>query len=710
MRKSTEILMGESPGEWEGVDGKVKTITFSVTEDCNLACKYCYMTGKNHTKRMSFETAKKAVDYILEHRDIFEEKSVVWDFIGGEPFLEMELIDRICDYIKVKMFEMDHPWFNSYRFSFSTNGLLYNTPVVQNYIKKNHMHLSIGISVDGNKEKHDLQRIRKDGTGSYDDIVKIVPLWQEQFPESTTKATFAHDDLPLLKDSIISLWNLGIKNVSANVVFENVWEDGDDIIMEQQLKKLGDYVLEHELWKEYSVRFFEPDIGKPLSEEDKKKNFCGAGHMLAIDCDGNFSPCIRFLGVSLNHKKPLFIGNVNEGINEERIRPFLALDYTSQSLPECVNCDVATGCAWCQGCNYDMADTDTIYQRATYICKIHKATVRANKYFWNRFEKVTGLKSKRKTKSAYQNGEKYLQFITSDQITPHCSYQNERNSNQIMSQEILEKGIGFCEENGFIPAFIGEVPFQKEKYQNYIRIDSAGKAGNTVSVFTEQNCVCDDAAVGILVIGKDSIKNLAELLKKVSEGKMRVNLFINDLEQWDTSDIEEYKKELTRVAQFIYERYKNNERMELNVLTDIWDVKKMDNCDAGTGSFSLAPNGKIYICPAFYFDNPDNCIGTLEEGIHIKNEKLLELENAPICNHCDVYSCTRCKFQNSKITGEINTPSKKQCLVNHAQREVSRCLQEQLRQDNIYTGVNELKSIDYADPLEKLLRERDKSI
>ena len=41
-----------------------KEITFIVTKDCQLACKYCYLVGKNNKERMSFEVAKKAIDYI----------------------------------------------------------------------------------------------------------------------------------------------------------------------------------------------------------------------------------------------------------------------------------------------------------------------------------------------------------------------------------------------------------------------------------------------------------------------------------------------------------------------------------------------------------------------------------------------------------------------------------------------------------------------
>ena len=140
-------------------DNVAKDITFIVTKDCQLACKYCYLVGKNSKERMSWEVAKQAIDYILDHEEEFQEVSVVWDFIGGEPFLEIDLIDKICDYLKIEMFRRNHHWFNSYRFSFSTNGINYHTGKVQDFIKKNREHLSIGITIDGTQRKHDLNRI-----------------------------------------------------------------------------------------------------------------------------------------------------------------------------------------------------------------------------------------------------------------------------------------------------------------------------------------------------------------------------------------------------------------------------------------------------------------------------------------------------------------------------------------------------------------------
>lgn len=370
---------------WAEENGK--NITFIVTKDCQLACKYCYLVGKNDKERMSWDVAKAAVDYILDHEADFTEDSVIWDFIGGEPFLEIDLIDRICDYIKVEQYRRNHHWFNSYRFSFSTNGINYDCDKVQKFIGKNINHLSIGITIDGTKEKHDLNRIWKGSgqeKGSYDDVVRNIPLWLEQFPSGGTKVTISSADIPYIKDSVLHLYSLGIHEVNINCVFENVWRDGDDALFEDQLVQLADAIIDGEYYKDYTCSFFTETIGKPMSCDVDNQNWCGAGKMLSVDAAGNFYPCTRFAQYSLRSKKAWIIGNIHDGIDKNKLRPFLALDRCSQSSRECLECDVASGCAWCQGENYDAADTPTIYQRATAICQMHKARVRANNYYWNR--------------------------------------------------------------------------------------------------------------------------------------------------------------------------------------------------------------------------------------------------------------------------------------------------------------------------------------
>ena len=398
--------------QWK--DGAAKNITFIVTKDCQLACKYCYLVGKNSKERMPFDVAKSAIDYILDHEEDFPEQSVIWDFIGGEPFIEIDLIDKIVDYLKMEMYKKNHHWFNSYRLSFSTNGLNYHTDKVQKFIEKNKTHLSIGITIDGTQQKHDLNRIYKSDNsteerGSYKDVVRNIPLWLKQFPFAGTKVTISSNDIPYIKESVIHLFSLGIHDVNINCVFENVWKDGDDKQFECQLLELADAIIDGGWYENNACSFFSEQIGKPLDPKINNQNWCGAGMMLAIDAAGNFYPCTRFAAYSLRNKKPIIIGNVRDGINKNLLRPFLTLDRTTQSPQQCIDCEVASGCAWCQGENYDAARTNTIYERSTAICLMHKARVRANNYYWNKLYRKLELEGMRE--EFEKNKRESKQFI-----------------------------------------------------------------------------------------------------------------------------------------------------------------------------------------------------------------------------------------------------------------------------------------------------------
>ena len=368
-----------------GGSKSIKNIIFIVTNDCQLACKYCYLVGKNSNEKMPWEIGKQTIDYILS--EFSQSKGIILDFIGGEPFLEIELIDRICDYFKVEAYKKELVCFNNYRFNVSTNGINYNSPKVQEFICKNKKHVSIGITIDGTKRKHDLNRIWK-GTnkerGSYDDVVKNIPLWLEQIPNAETKVTISSADIPYIKESVLHLYSLGIHEVNINCVFEDVWKEGDDRLFEEQLMELADAIIDGGYYNDYVCSFFTEHIGKPMDCQMDNQNWCGAGKMLAVDAEGNFYPCMRFAKYSLRSKDALIIGNVRDGIDKNKLRPFLTLDRCTQSTQECIDCEVASGCAWCQGENYDAADTPTIYQRSTAICKMHKARVRANNYYWNK--------------------------------------------------------------------------------------------------------------------------------------------------------------------------------------------------------------------------------------------------------------------------------------------------------------------------------------
>lgn len=232
------------------MDDKKETalITFIVTNDCQLRCKYCYEIGKNNKSKISINIAKKAIDDIIDNLLFTEScESVVFDFIGGEPLLEIDLIDKICAYIDDKFTLSNHVWKDKYSFSITTNGLLYSSKKVQNFITRHKSKLKISISFDGNKVKHDLNRVFPNGKGSYDLVLQNVKLWISQFEDISAKMVISKADINDVAASAIHLLELGISRLDMNLVVEDLWLKGDDDIFEEQLIILADYIIQNEL-------------------------------------------------------------------------------------------------------------------------------------------------------------------------------------------------------------------------------------------------------------------------------------------------------------------------------------------------------------------------------------------------------------------------------------------------------------------------------
>ena len=344
------------------------------------------MVGKNSFNKMEFRTGKEIIDFLMENPYTVEmADSIMLDFIGGEPLLEMELIDELCDYFILKMYAENHKWFPNYVFTFSTNGLLYGKPIVRKFISKHGDHCSFSVSIDGTKVKHDLTRVKVDGSGSYDDVVKNLPLFMEENYNPATKSTFVSDDLSYLKDSIIHLWDLGFKDVESNLVYEDVWKEGDPEIFEQQLKGLADYMFESGRYETHSVAYFSSTRGLPIGKTDLDVNRCGARYKtLAFDYRGDIYPCIRFLEMCADNKVKRIIGNIRDGVDYAKLRPMAAATWQSQSPDKCNACDCGTDCGWCLAHNLSESEDGSIFERCTYICEMHKANARANKYYWQK--------------------------------------------------------------------------------------------------------------------------------------------------------------------------------------------------------------------------------------------------------------------------------------------------------------------------------------
>jgi CXXX repeat peptide maturase len=203
--------------------------------------------------------------------------------------------------------------------------------------------------------------------------------------------------------------------------------------------------------------------------------------------------------------------------------------------------------------------------------------------------------------------------------------------------------------------------------------------------------------------------DIALLLPKVT----RLNISITDIENFSDELIEKYKNALEMLNSVLLNIYKAGNQPEINLLTDRLRLNEMHNCEAGVENITLAPNGKFYLCPAFYYDeqmgistrmnhktkDASRSVGDLEVGINIPNKQLLELERAPLCRICDAYHCNRCIWLNQKLTWDNNTPSRQQCVMAHIERNASRDLSNKLK-DAGFVLENDIKEINYLDPFD----------
>ena len=231
-----------------------------------------------------------------------------------------------------------------------------------------------------------------------------------------------------------------------------------------------------------------------------------------------------------------------------------------------------------------------------------------------------------------------------------------------------------------------------------------------------EECNFDDGTAYVLRTTKADLFDRYDKLASVLKNVKRLNIVITDVEKFTEEDFGKYKSVLTSLSEEIEKLYVEGKSPQLNLLTDRMMLDKMNNCNAGWESVTLAPDGKFYVCPAFYHaqqaDGSETSIsevcgkgysiGDLKSGLGIKNPQLYRLDHAKLCRNCDAYQCKRCIWLNRKTTCEVNTPSHEQCVVAHLERNASRLLLNNIRKHGIFLPEKEeIKEIDYLDPFDK---------
>ncbi|AEY67498.1 Cys-rich peptide radical SAM maturase CcpM [Clostridium sp. BNL1100] len=339
---------------------KLEMATLQITRNCNLRCSYCAYSGKyfnrtHENKTMTFETAKKAIDFLINHST--DTQHISLGFYGGEPLLEFDLIKKCIEYAE-EMAEGKNITFNM-----TTNGTLLTEEIVDYFVNHN---LNLTISLDGNKEAHDKnRRFSANGKGTFDVIMKNIEIIKLKYPDYMKKIFInivmdTENDFGCINDFFFNSDILNDSIMNSTYISDNYIKDSykveEDFIVKRQyetfkmylskIKRLNEQNVSKIISIEYSILKVkmqqEWNIMKNLPDKAHPGGPCIAGaNRLFIDVDGNMFPCERCSETSDVMK----IGHVDYGFDIDKVRNIMNIGQLSKE--NCKNCWAFRLCQLC---------------------------------------------------------------------------------------------------------------------------------------------------------------------------------------------------------------------------------------------------------------------------------------------------------------------------------------------------------------------------
>ncbi len=335
------------------------SVTLQVTQQCNLRCHYCLYTNPDFQRahsnnRMSFETAKKCIDFLI--RNSRDSRHVMVSFYGGEPLLEFDLIKRCIEYAEVAS-EGKQIGFN-----LTTNATLINEEIIE-YFSMHQVRMM--ISLDGPKTVHDKnRRLSSNGCGSYDKVMESLNLIRTKFPDYLQYVSF-NAVLDTTNDyrDVIDFYesdNL-VKDIFTNTQLANdkftreKFLSSEGFIIQQRyeifklyLHKLGEIsnesVSKHEESNFTKLRLLALDIKEKagITSKAHPSGPCVPGeNRLFINFEGYFYACERVSEVSA----PMNIGHIDKGFDFKKAKSLLNIGKLTEK--QCKNCWAFIYCNQC---------------------------------------------------------------------------------------------------------------------------------------------------------------------------------------------------------------------------------------------------------------------------------------------------------------------------------------------------------------------------
>jgi len=313
--------------------GVVKALCLHIAHTCNLNCSYCFASqGKYSGERavMSFETGKRALDFLIENSGT--RKNLEVDFFGGEPLMNFDVVKRLVEYAR----SVERAAGKNFRFTLTTNGMLIDDDVID---FANREMSNVVLSLDGRREIHDRFRVDYNGNGSFD---RIVPKFQKLVSARGGKdyymrGTFTHANPDFLED-IKTMLDLGFTELSMEPVVcapddPSALTEEDIETVKRQYELLAALMLErHREGRPFTFYHYMIDLtGGPCIY--KRISGCGSGtEYMAVTPWGDLYPCHQFVG-----DEKFRLGDIWEGVTNTKIQDEFRHNNV-YSHPDCENC------------------------------------------------------------------------------------------------------------------------------------------------------------------------------------------------------------------------------------------------------------------------------------------------------------------------------------------------------------------------------------
>jgi uncharacterized protein len=154
----------------EGIPGTL-FVTLMPTLQCNLACSYCFQKENPAFTKMSSPTEDATLEWILRQIDERALRHLKIHYFGGEPTTRKDYCLRTAEVLSASMAARG----GTFEWQMTTNGVLLDVAFAKAMEKFGKGQFK--VTLDGDKETHDKERVYRDGRGSFDVIFdNIVAL------------------------------------------------------------------------------------------------------------------------------------------------------------------------------------------------------------------------------------------------------------------------------------------------------------------------------------------------------------------------------------------------------------------------------------------------------------------------------------------------------------------------------------------------------